>query len=142
MALNICEGAFMFVSGYVKNVEEGVSFCERYGISCSVVDGELMVLKPPFSYYEQYKAMEKAARNLEGFGTDHPNSYISDSGNLIVTFSDYNAVLTEEGRKKMRRKGYDLRESGFDLYGSGTTTYVMAELVSPLDEGGLESSEV
>lgn len=53
-----------------------------------------------------------------------------------MTFSNYDGELTEEDQKKLRRKGYDIRESGFDLYGSGTTTYVMAELVSPLDEGG------
>ena len=132
----------MFVSGYVRNIEEGVRFCERYGISCSVVDGNLLAMNPSTDYYEKLAVMEKEVRKLGHLYPDHTNCYLSDSGNLIVTFSNYDGEVTEEDQKKLRRKGYDIRESGFDLYGSGTTTYVMAELVSPLDEGGVESPEV
>ena len=52
---------------------------------------------------------------------------------MIVTFSPYDGELKEKEQIKLRRKGYDIRLSDYDLYGYGTKTYVMAELVSPLD---------
>lgn len=140
--MNVFKGAIMYISAYVKNIEEGVRFCARYGITCSVVDGELVVKNPSVEYYKQFAAMEEALRKKSHLYPDHPNSYISDKGVFILTISPYDGELTEEDQKKLRRKGYDIRESGFDLYGSGTTTYVMAELVSPLDEGGVESPEM
>lgn len=128
----------MYIANYVHNINEGARFCERYGISCRVIqdaNGEekLDVIDPPLAYNETFKAMENAAGKLENFCTDHPNCFLNDDGILIVTFSIYDGELTEADRKKLRRMGYDLRESGFDLYGFGTKTFVMAELISPLE---------
>ena len=128
----------MLVSSYIHNVTEGERFCNRYRISYSVITGEngedelIVQNQPSIDYREQYTAMKEAVRKI-GFGTDHPNCFLTDSDVLIVTFSNYDSELTEDDRKKLRRKGYDLRECEFDLYGFGTKTYVMAELVSPLD---------
>ncbi len=124
----------MFIPGYIRNIEEALGFCRHYGISCSVEDGKFVTDEIPESYFTQYKTMLEAAEKLDNFSTDHPNCFLSEKGNLLVTFSNYDGELTEEDREKMRRKGYDMRESGFDLYGAGTKTYVMAKLVSPLDE--------
>ncbi len=125
----------MFVSGYIRNIEEALGFCRRYGISCFIEDGKLVVDEVPVDYYyDSYRAMLEAAQKLGTGLVDHPNCFLSKKGVLIATFSPYGCELTEKDREKMRRKGYDLRESGFDLYGAGTKTYVMAKLVSPLDE--------
>ena len=125
----------MFTQAYINNHEEAIRFCDRYNIPCTMQDGILSVTEPPLSCHAKFAEMQEVAMSLEGFQTDHPNCYLSNNGHLIVTFSNYDAKLTEASVKKARRKGYDIRESGFDLYGHGTTTYVMAELVSPLDEG-------
>ena len=77
--------------------------------------------------------MEAIARKIDGFVVDHPNCYLNNLGQLIVTFSPYDGELRHEDQVKLRRKGYDLRLCDYDLYGYGTKTYVMAELVSPLD---------
>ena len=136
----------MFIPEYIHNIDEGVLFCERYGISCSVVDNQLNITNPPdLSYRSQFTTMTEVAWKC-GFETDHPNCFLTDNGYLLVTFSNYpsnhmkvqnegcEAEFTEADAKKLRRKGYDIRQCGFDLYGFGTKTYVMAELVSPLDE--------
>ena len=124
----------MFISDYIHNIEEGVRFCHRYGITCSVEDGKLKVKNPSMSFRKRFSEMTEAAGKNDHFSTDHPNCFLSDCGDLIVTFSNYDGELTDSDRKKLRRKGFDIRESGYDLYGFGTTTYVMAALVSPLDE--------
>ena len=125
----------MFIPEYIHNIEEGVKFCDRYNISYTISsDSQLLVANPPdLSYNPKFKTMESIARKIEGFVIDHPNAYLNDQGHLIVTFSPYDGELRESEQKKMRRKGYDIRECEFDLYGYGTKTYVMAELVSPLD---------
>ena len=140
----------MFISNYIHNIAEGISFCSRYGISCSVIyhsDGtEELVLTnlPNLSYHNQFTTMIDIARKV-GFEPDHPNCFLTDSGHLLVTFSNYpnnhmkvqnegcEAEFAEGDTKKLKRKGYDLRACDYDLYGYGTKTYVMAELVSPLD---------
>ena len=124
----------MFISDYIHNIEEGVRFCRRYGITCSIADGKLAVTAPPESFHKQFSVMTEIAGKIDHFSADHPNCFLSDRGYLIVTFSNYDGELTDSDRKKLRRKGFDIRESGYDLYGFGTTTYVMAALVSPLDE--------
>ena len=123
----------MHIPEYIHNIEEAIRFCERYGISCSVVDNQLSITEPPLSYINQFKAMESAAQKLESFVVDHPNCFLNNQGRLIATFSPYDGELREEEQKKLKRKGYDLRLCDYDLYGHGTKTYVMAELVSPLD---------
>ena len=126
----------MFISEHINNIEKGVKFCDRYNISYIIsVDNRLNLINPPdLSYREKFRSMEVIARKIDGFVVDHPNCYLNNLGQLIVTFSPYDGELTEKEQIKLRRKGYDLRECGFDLYGHGTKTYVMAELVSPLDE--------
>lgn len=129
----------MFIPEYIHNINEGLSFCDRYGITCSVnttSDGkeELVLLNPPdLSYNPKFKTVESIARKIDGFVIDHPNAFLNDQGHLIVTFSPYDGELRESEQKKLRRKGYDIQLCEFDLYGYGTKTYVMAELVSPLD---------
>ncbi len=128
----------MLVSSYIHNVTEGERFCNRYGIAYSITTGEngedelIVQNHPSIDYREQYATMKDAVRKI-GFGTDHPNCFLTDSGVLIVTFSNYDGELIEDDRKKLRRKGYDIQECEYDLYGFGTKTYLMAELVSPLD---------
>ena len=122
----------MFIPALIHNLSEAIGFCERYGIPYSIQEGKLDIPEPPESFFDKYSEMEKAAYNA-GFITDHTNCFLTEAGYLLLTFSPYDGKLTEAAQKKIRSKGYDLRESGFDLYGYGTTTYVMAELVSPLD---------
>ena len=128
----------MHIPEYINNTDEGVKFCDRYGIPYSVnttatgtVELNLINL-PDISYHAKFRAMEDTVRKI-GFGTDHPNCFLTDAGVFIVTFGNYDGELTDEVRKKMKRKGYDMRPCEYDLYGYGTKTYVMAELVSPLD---------
>ena len=128
------EEVSVFIPEYIHNIDEAIRFCERYGISYSVIDNQLSITEPPLLYITQFKTMEAAAQKLESFVVDHPNCFLNNQGQLIVTFSPYDGELTEKEQAKLRRKGYYLRECGFDLYGFGTKTYVMAELVSPLDE--------
>lgn len=98
----------MYISEYIKNIEEGMHFCERYRITCSVSsDAHLVVTEPPLSYLEKYHAMEIAAQKLEGFVVDHPNCFLSDAGNFIVTFSSFDGELTEDGRKKQLLANYN-----------------------------------
>lgn len=124
----------MHIPEYINNISEGVKFCDRYGISCTISsDNKLNVTNPPdITYHEKFRAMEDAARKT-GITTDHPNCFLTDSGVFVVTFSPYDGELSEEEQRKIRRKGYDIRLCDYDLYGYGTKTYVMAELVSPLD---------
>ena len=125
----------MFIPEYNNNTEEGVKFCDRYKISYTVSpDNKLILLNPPdLSYHEKFRSMETLAKKIDGFVADHPNCYLNNLDQLIVTFSPYEGELRPEDQVKLRRKGYDLRLCDYDLYGFGTKTYVMAELVSPLD---------
>ena len=124
----------MHIPEYINNISEGVKFCDRYGISYTIsFDNKLNVTNPPdITYHDKFRAMEDAARKTE-ISTDHPNCFLTDSGVFIVTFSLYDGELTEKDQVKLKRKGYDIRLCDYDLYGYGTKTYVMAELVSPLD---------
>lgn len=88
----------MFIAEYIHNIEEAVRFCERYGISYALTDGEFSVNKPSSDFLAKFTAMEDAARQLEGFVTDHPNCFLSDAGDFIVTFSNYDGELTEKNR--------------------------------------------
>lgn len=124
----------MHIPEYINNIEEGVKFCDRYKIPYTVSSAnKLNVTNPPdLTYHEKFRAMEDAARKT-GINTDHPNCFLTDAGVFIVTFSPYDGELREKELIKLRRKDYDIRLCDYDLYGYGTKTYVMAELVSPLD---------
>ncbi len=125
----------MFIPKYINNTDEGVKFCDSYSISYTrSSDNQLTITNPPdISYNPKFNQLETIARKINGFVVDHPNCFLNDRGHLIVTFSPYDGELRDSEQKKLRRKGYDIRRCDYDLYGHGTVTYVMAELVSPLD---------
>ncbi len=125
----------MHIPEYINNTEEGVRFCDRYKIPYTVSpDNQLVITNPPdIAYREKFHQLETIARKIDGFVVDHPNCFLNNLGQLIVTFSPYDGELTEKEQIKLRRKGYDFRLCDYDLYGFGTKTYVMAELISPLE---------
>lgn len=127
--------ATVHIPEYINNIPEGVKFCDRYNISYIVSsDNKLNVTNPPdITYHDKFHQLEAIARKIDGFVVDHPNCFLNSLGQMIVTFSPYDGELTEKEQIKLRRKGYDIRLCDYDLYGYGTKTYVMAELVSPLD---------
>ena len=72
--------ATVHIPEYINNTEEGVKFCDRYGILYIVSsDNKLNVTNPPdLSYREKFRSMEAVARKIDGFVVDHPNCYLNN----------------------------------------------------------------